>query len=135
MPARTLRVASQLQRVLNDLLHSDVKDPRLRGVSVTEVRVSGDIGVARVFINTLDPDADPQPVFASLERASGYLRWRVAALLSMRHTPELRFCLDEGAKRGLELTHLIDAATKDSPRGGESSDGADASDTAGESHR
>lgn len=135
MQARTLRVASQLQRVLNDLLHSDVKDPRLRGVSVTEVRVSGDIGVARVFINTLDPDADPQPVFTSLERASGYLRWRVAGLLSMRHTPELRFCLDEGAKLGLELTHLIDAATGDSPRGGESSGGADASDSAGESHR
>ena len=54
---------------------------------------------------------------------------------SMRHTPELRFCLDEGAKRGLELTHLIDAATGDSPRGGESPGGADASDSAGESHR
>ena len=135
MPARTLRVASQLRRVLNDLLHSDVKDPRLRGVSVSEVRVSGDIRVARVFINTLDPEADPQPVFASLERASGYLRWRVAGLLHMRHTPELRFCLDEGARRGLELTRLIDTATENSSSGSESSEGADTSDTTGESHQ
>lgn len=68
MRARKLRVASQLQRVLNDLLHNDVKDPRLQGVGVSAVEVSGDIRVARVYVNTLDPDADPEPVMASLER-------------------------------------------------------------------
>lgn len=121
MRARTLRVASQLQRALNDLLHGDVKDPRLQGVSVTEVRVSGDLRVARVFFSTLDPDADPEPVLASLERASGFLRSRVAGLLRLRHTPELRFSLDEGSRRGLELTRLIDAAAGESAAG-ESSD-------------
>ena len=114
-------MASQLQRALNDLLHGDVKDPRLQGVSVTEVRVSGDIRVARVFFSTLDPDADPEPVLASLERASGYLRSRVAGLLRLRHTPELRFALDEGSRRGLELTRLIDAAAGELA-GNESSD-------------
>ena len=59
MPTRPLRVASQLQRALNDLLHGDVKDPRLQGVSVTEVRVSGDIRVARVFFSTLEPGCRP----------------------------------------------------------------------------
>lgn len=136
MPARTLRVASQLQRALNDLLRGDVKDPRLWGVSVTEVRVSGDIRVARVFFSTLDPDADPEPVFESLERASGYLRSRVAGLLRLRHTPELRFSLDEGSKRGLQLTRLIDAAARESAReeasGGESS-GAEPRQPDGES--
>lgn len=121
MRARTLRVASQLQRALNDLLRGDVKDPRLQGVCVTEVRVSGDLRVARVFFSTLDPDADPEPVFSSLERASGYIRSRVAGLLRLRHTPELRFSLDEGSKRGLELTRLIDAAAGESA-GGESPD-------------
>ena len=121
MRARTLRVASQLQRALNDLLRGDVKDPRLQGVSVTEVQVSGDIRVARVFFSTLDPDADPEPVLASLERASGYLRSRVAGLLRLRHTPELRFSLDEGSRRGLELTRLIEAAAGESA-GGEAPD-------------
>ena len=113
MRARKLRVASQLQRVLNDLLQNDVKDPRLQGVGVSAVEVSGDIRVARVYVNTLDPDADPEPVMASLERANGYLRSRVAAQLRLRHTPELRFCLDVGTRRGVELTRLIDAAAAD----------------------
>ena len=131
MPARALRVASQLQRALNDLLHGDVKDPRLQGVSVTEVRVSGDIRVARVFVSTLDPDADPQPVLASLARASGFLRSRVAGLLRLRHTPELRFSLDEGSRRGLELTRLIDAATEGARKN--STSGDDSSPPSGES--
>ena len=124
-------MASQLQRALNDLLHGEVKDPRLQGVSVTEVRVSGDIRVARVFVSTLDPDADPQPVLASLERANGFLRSRVARLLRLRHTPELRFSLDESSRRGLELTRLIDAATEGSRRG--STSGDDSSPSSGES--
>ena len=131
MPARKLRVASQLQRALNDLLHGDVKDPRLQGVSVTEVRVSGDIRVARVFFSTLDPDADPEPVFAALERASGFLRSRVARLLRFRHTPELRFSRDEGSRRGLELTRLIDAATEGST--GDETSEDDSSLSSGES--
>lgn len=128
---RTLRVASQLQRALNDLLRSDVKDPRLKGVSVTEVRVSGDVRVARVFFSTLDPDEDPEPVLASLRRASGYLRSRIAGLLRLRHTPELRFSVDEGSRRGLELTRLIDAATKEST--GNETSGSESNLSGGES--
>lgn len=128
---RTLRVASQLQRALNDLLRSDVKDPRLKGVSVTEVRVSGDVRVARVFFSTLDPDEDPEPVLASLHRASGYLRSRIAGLLRLRHTPELRFSVDEGSRRGLELTRLIDAATKEST--GNETSGSESNLSGGES--
>ncbi len=120
MRSRALRVASQLQRVLNDLLHNDVKDPRLQGVGVSDVQVSGDIRVARVYINMLDPDADPEPVMTSLERACGYLRSRVAGQLRLRHTPELRFCLDEGARRGVELTRLIDEVASEGSGGSES---------------
>ena len=120
-----------MQRALNDLLRSDVKDPRLKGVSVTEVRVSGDVRVARVFFSTLDPDEDSEPVLASLRRASGYLRSRIAGLLRLRHTPELRFSVDEGSRRGLELTRLIDAATKEST--GNETSGSESNLSGGES--
>ena len=72
-----MRVAAELQRVLNDLLLNDIKDPRLEGVSVSAVEISGDVSVAKVFFSTLLPDADPAPVTAALEKAGGYLDIRL----------------------------------------------------------
>lgn len=109
---RKLRVAAELQRVLNDLLRSDVKDPRLEGVSISAVEISRDVRVAKVFFSTLRPDDDPEPVTVALQKAGGYLRSRAGKSLRMRHVPELRFAQDEGPKRGLEITQLIDASTQ-----------------------
>ena len=107
---RKLRVAVELQRALNDLLLSDIKDPRLRSISVSAVEVSRDVSVAKVYFSTLLPDSDPEPAMAALGKASGFLRSRIGKLLRMRHVPELRFAPDEAAKRGFELTRLIDSA-------------------------
>jgi ribosome-binding factor A len=105
--ARHLRVAAELQRVLNGLLQVEVKDPRLRDVRVSEVELSGDLGVARVFYSTLDPDADTAPITEGLSKAAPFIRRRVGQEVKLRRVPELRFEHDESARRGLELTELI----------------------------
>ena len=105
---RKLRVAAELQRVLNTLLSSEVKDPRLAGVTISAVDLSGDISVAKIAFSTLEPDADPEPVLSALKKAGGFLRSRTGQLLQMRRVPELRFQQDQGAKYGIELTRLID---------------------------
>ena len=105
---RHLRVAGELHRALNELLQTEVKDPRLLGVTVSAVDLSGDLGVARVFFSTLNPDADPQPPLMALEKAAGFLRGRLGRVLRLRKVPQLRFSHDASAGRGLELTHLID---------------------------
>lgn len=107
---RKLRVAAELQRILNTLLSNEVKDPRLAGVTISAVDLSGDIGVARVAFSTLRPDEDPDPVAAALKKAGGFLRSRAGQILSMRRVPELRFRQDHGARQGIELTRLIDEA-------------------------
>jgi ribosome-binding factor A len=111
--SRKLRVGAELQRVLNDLLQSEVKDPRLENVRVAEVEVSGDLGVAKVFYNTLDPDAAVSPIDAAFAKAKGFLRSRVGQELRLRRVPELRFVHDESVRRGLELTRLIDDTAPD----------------------
>ena len=105
---RKLRVAAELQRVLNALLSGEVKDPRLAGVTISAVDLSGDISVAKVAFSTLEPDADPEPVLSALKKAGGFLRSRTGQILSMRRVPELRFEQDQGARHGIELTRLID---------------------------
>ncbi len=105
---RHLRVGAELARVLNALLQSEVKDPRLEGVRVNEVELSGDLGVATVFYCTLDPDDDPEPVKQAFAAATGFLRSNVGRQLRLRRVPELRFRHDQSARQGLELTRLID---------------------------
>lgn len=107
-------MGAELQRVLNGLLHSEVKDPRLEGVRVSDVELSADLGVARVYYATLDPDADLTPIEDSLRKASGFLRFRVGHEIRLRRVPELRFLHDESAKRGLELSRLIASTQEDS---------------------
>ena len=111
---RKLRVANELRRVLNDILRDDIKDPRLQQVSVSQVELSGDIGVAKVFFSTLVPDSDLDPIIVALEKARGYLRSRAGELLFLRHIPELRFYEDKATKHGFKLTQLLDKTKKTS---------------------
>jgi ribosome-binding factor A len=105
--SRHLRVASELQRVVNELLQAEVKDPRLDGVRVSEAEVSGDLGVARLFYSTLNPDDDCAPVEQALEKAAGFIRGRVGQEIRLRRVPELRFEHDRSVRRGFELGRLI----------------------------
>ncbi|MEM7764672.1 MAG: 30S ribosome-binding factor RbfA [Pseudomonadota bacterium] len=104
---RSSRLSGQIQRVLNELLRFEVKDPRLSGVTVSDVDLSRDLSVARVFFATLTPDADPEPVLAALEKASGFLRGRLGREIKVRHVPELRFAHDDSVARGFHLSELI----------------------------
>lgn len=112
--SRHLRVGSELQRILNDLLQSEVKDPRLRDVRVSGVDLSGDLGVARVYYSMLNPDADTRPVEAAFRKALGFIRARVGREARLRRVPELRFEPDDSARHGFEISRLIDSSVSSS---------------------
>jgi ribosome-binding factor A len=105
---RHLRVAAELQRVLNELLQTEVKDPRLKDVRISEVELSGDLGVARVFYSALSPDADPEPIASAFTRALPFIRRSLGRELKLRRVPELRFERDLSAHQGLKISQLID---------------------------
>ncbi len=105
---RKLRVAAELQRAANELLAHDINDPRLTDVRISAVELSGDLSLARLYFNTLDPDADPVPIEAAFESAAGFFRSRLGRAVRLRRVPALSFVQDLGPRRGLELTHLID---------------------------
>ena len=107
---RSRRLGGQIMRVLNELLRFESKDPGLRNVSVSQVELSGDLSVARVWFSVLDPAGDVDAAAEGLRRAAGFLRSRLGKELSVRHVPELRFEHDDSAERGLALTDLIDRA-------------------------
>lgn len=113
--ARQARLGGQVQRVLNELLRFESKDPRLEGVTISSVALSRDLGVAKVYFSTLSPDADPAPVLEGLAAASGFLRSRLGREINVRRVPELRFAHDDSIARGFHLSGLIAEANAPEP--------------------
>jgi ribosome-binding factor A len=106
--ARKQRVAAEMERLLNELLLGEIKDPRLAEARVTQVEVSGDLSLATVYFNTLGLDDDPAPVKEAFEQARGFIRSRVGRALNLRRVPDLRFRHDTSARRAIEISKLID---------------------------
>jgi ribosome-binding factor A len=108
---RSRRIEERIQRLLSDMIRTQVRDPRVEGVVITHVRVSRDLGVAWVHYSTWDSDRGADPALQTgLERTSGFLRSQLARELSTRTVPDLRFRFDDQAEKTRELDRLIDAA-------------------------
>lgn len=106
--ARTDRVAEQIQRELAELIRLEVKDPRVRMVTLTAVEVTADYSHAKVYYTTLD--GANSKVQQGLERASGFLRSQLAHAMKLRVIPQLHFVYDISVERGAHLSQLIDQA-------------------------
>jgi ribosome-binding factor A len=105
---RQKRVADLIQRELSDIIQRRVKDPRLEGVTITGTRVSPDYSYADVNIYRLGGDpAALQEALSGLESARGYIRRELSGRLTIRHTPELRFHLDESIDYGEHIESLL----------------------------
>lgn len=118
MSKRTEQIGDEIQRILGEVIQSEVKDPRVGFVTVTGVTMTPDLLRANVRISVLGDDKERKTTMQVLERAKGFLRRRVAEELSMRQTPELKLHLDTSLDHALrigELLHQIDEERKTNP--------------------
>ena len=104
---RAERVAELVHAELSRLLREEVRDPRLSFVSITTVRLSGDLGVAKVYFVPLGGEGDTGAILKGLERCKGFLRSRVAKRLQLRRTPDLRFFVDDHLDQAVAMTSLL----------------------------
>ncbi len=108
MSRRTARIAEQLKGEIARVLSREVKDPRLRLVTVTRVDVAPDLSHALVFWSAMDTsDASIESTQDGLESAAAFMRGRLARELSLKRTPELRFRFDPSLAQGSEMLSLL----------------------------
>ena len=94
--ARTLRLQELIREELNFLLRGEVRDPRLDGVEITMVELSGDGSRARVWFTTeIEKEQD---TLDALDGAAGFLRDDLAESLGLKRTPDLRFRRDPATR-------------------------------------
>ena len=91
---RSSRLNEQFKREISDILTRKVRDPRIGRVLVTEVRVTPDLWVAKVFFRLLDAHRDRKEVTDGLEAAAPFVRKELGRILRIRRIPELRFQYD-----------------------------------------
>ena len=103
---RTDRVGAQLRREIGQLVHQDVRDQHVPEVSVSDVEVTRDLSLAKVFVTALDPATAKEAVALLNEAAKGY-RQALSKLLSLRQVPELRFHYDDSVDRGERIDALL----------------------------
>lgn len=92
--ARARRLAGRIQQIVAPMLRSGVKDPRLGMVTVTDVRVTGDLRDATVFYTVFGDAVEQEATAEALRSATGVLRSEVGRQIGVRFTPTLEFVAD-----------------------------------------
>jgi ribosome-binding factor A len=119
--SRPERVGEQIRAELAEILAREVKDPGIGFITITYVKVSADLQVARAYYTTLGDAQARKNTAQALERAKPFLRRQIAARVRLRRAPELAFQYDESIGRQerietlLEEIRIQDASEPDKP--------------------
>jgi ribosome-binding factor A len=105
---RSMRVAEEIRQVLSGIVQRDLADPAVSLVSITEVDVAPDLSIARVYVSSLATDEqERERSLEALKRSQGRIRHLLASRTRLRHTPELRFQLDQTAQYADNIGRLL----------------------------
>ncbi|HQD79090.1 MAG TPA: 30S ribosome-binding factor RbfA [Bacillota bacterium] len=115
------RIQEEIKKEIADILHREVKDPRIGFISITDVEISDDLSYVKVFYSSLNEDKLDE-IQEGLDKATGYIRSEIGKRIRLRLVPELSFRYDASLKRGAHIDKLLEEALKKGASGDESSE-------------
>ncbi len=107
--SRATRVADQIRIEVAKILSRRIKDPRVQFVTVTDVTMTVDLRIARIYVTALDQDHFEQQTAPGLKSAVGYVRKEVGRRLNLRYTPEIVFYRDTSAEYAHRIEKILDS--------------------------
>ena len=114
---RLERVAEVVREVASETILFELRDPRVKGVTVTRAEVSGDLQHAKVYVSVMGSPAEQKLCLHGLQHAAGFVQSKLGDRLKTRFTPVIHFILDQGVKNSIEISRLINEALAQSPSG------------------
>lgn len=108
MTRRTERMSDLLRAELSELILREMKDPRIKLVSLTGVDVTSDLRRAVVRVSVLGDEKQREEAVEALRHAKGFLRTELSHRLRTRVTPELVFELDRGAEHSQKISDILE---------------------------
>jgi ribosome-binding factor A len=104
---RADRVAGLIQETLSVLLKKSIKDPRVQSATITGVKMSADLKLARVYFVISDRVATPEEALAGFQKAKGFIKYNLAQQLNIRYMPELIFYYDKSIDHGFHIDSIL----------------------------
>ena len=106
---RIERICKLIRRHITELIHREIKDPRIGFVTITDVESSPDLQNIKVFFSVLGDDKAKKKATLGLKSATGYIRREIGHRVKLRFTPAIHFKLDESIERAVRITSLLDS--------------------------
>lgn len=109
MSSRRLeKAAAAIREVVSMAILAELKDPRVRDVTVTFVEVSPDLRHAKIHVSVMGDESRQQLTLRGLQSAAGFLQAKIAERIDIRYTPKLNFLLDQGVKRSIAVARILE---------------------------
>ncbi len=105
--ARADRVGGLIHESLSKLLQKSISDPRLESVSITGIKVSPDLKLAKVYFVISDHISTKEEAFAGFKKAKGFIKYSLAQKLKLRYMPDLQFYYDDSIDYGFHMNSVF----------------------------
>ena len=110
MKTRMIRINDEIARVTADIIRSELSDPRIGAVvSVLRAETTQDLKHCKVFVSVLGESEQQKETMNALTKAAGFIRKRVAEIINLRQTPEIKFIFDDSIEHGMRMRKLIES--------------------------
>ncbi len=104
---RTAKVAEAIRQVVSSAILFELRDPRVKNVTVLRAEVPTDLRTAKIYVSVLGDEKMERLSLQGLNAARGWIQSRIADELQLRLTPVLTFVLDQGVKKSIEVSQLL----------------------------
>jgi ribosome-binding factor A len=104
---RLLKAAEAIREVVSMAILAEIRDPRVKDVTVTHVEVSPDMRSAKVHVSVMGDERQQSLSLRGLQSSAGFLQAKIAERIDTRYTPRLMFVLDQGVKKSIEIARIL----------------------------
>ena len=104
---RMKRINDRIKEILSMVLLAKVDDPRLSGVTITDVKVDRELDFANIYVSALEGQERADEILDALKKARGFLRYEVSQEIDLRVTPKFRFLWDPTPERADRIDNLL----------------------------
>lgn len=104
---RMLKAAEAIREVVSMAILTELRDPRVQNVTVTNVEVTPDMRSAKVMVSVMGDEGRQHLCLKGLTNSTGFLQSKIAKRVETRYTPRLTFELDQGVKKSIEVQRIL----------------------------